>query len=1019
MSRNWDEYHLVEQKILELFAKLDYKVYDINQGDSLPPRESKHEVILLNRLRAALKRINPWLDDNNLNKAVNQIRPNRIQATSLIDANEQIYQRLTQYVSLKQDLGKGKKNQTIKYIDFENPENNEFIALNQYTVKGKENIRPDIVVFINGLPIAVIECKNESTCKEPEEEAINQLRRYQNIRSEEEDEGAEQLFYTNQLLVAAWGPEATFSTIGAPARQYRAWKDAYPYTKADIKELIGKEPNLQDILIFSMFKKDNLLDLIMNFTVFEQESQQLVKKIARYQQFRAVNKVLNKISLEEQDERSGTVWHTQGSGKSLSMLFLALKLRKMERLNNPTLLLVTDRVDLDKQIGATFEKCGFPNPLSANGVKDLRDKIKRGNGKTIMTTIQKFQLTQKEEDENKKRKNKEEKIKYPILNEDSNIFIMVDEAHRTQYKDLATNMRRAMPNACYIGFTGTPIEKNKRSTKRTFGDYIDTYTIEEAVADGATLPIFYEDRLPELIIEGEDNLDKLFERIFKDYSKEEKAEIKKKYATKQAIAEAERRIEMICFDIIEHYESKIAPLKAQIVTTSREAAAIYKEKFDKLNGPESIVIYSGGNKNDPPKVKKYHTPKEEQKKLIDQFKDPKSPIKFLIVCDKLLTGFDAPVEQVMYLDKPLKEHNLLQAIARVNRRFDEKNFGLVVDYYGVFSNLKEALAIFNNEDVKNAVTPVRDEKPNLERNHRRVMNLFSNVNINDLEECILAFKKEDDRLEFKEAFKAFSKSMDIIMPDPIAEPYRHDLKTLGKIYKAVRNRYRDKSINIKGVGEKVKELINEHIRVTDIKLLHEPVSILDEEEFGVVISEKDDDKAKASEMEHAIKHTINIKMEENPVFYQSLKDRLKEIIEAQIQGRLNFSEQVEKMEDIIQEIREIKTKAEKLGLTEREFALYEILADAEEKNELKEQASKYNLENNDIDSVEDDLIIKLTKELMEELEEMAVRDWKKKTNKVLKPMQRMIMRKLYNHPQFKAHLNTLTTQIMKLAKNIL
>ncbi|MBM7556837.1 type I restriction endonuclease subunit R [Halanaerobacter jeridensis] len=1023
MSRDWDEYHLVEKRALDLFQELDYQVYDVEQGDSIPHRESKHQVLLLDKLRESLRRINPWLNENNLNKAVNQIRPAKIQATNLMDANEKVYEKLVQHISLQQDLGKGKKNQTVKYIDYNNPENNEFIALNQYTVQGKEKIRTDITVFINGLPIAVIECKNESTCNQPEEEAINQLQRYQDLRDYEADEGAEKLFYTNQFLVAAWGPSASAAPVGTPARHFREWKDPYPHTRDEIEELTDKEPNLQDILLFSIFKKENLLDLMQNFTVFEQEGNTLVKKTARYQQFRAVNKALDRIQTADSlADRNGTVWHTQGSGKSLSMLFLALKLRRMKELNNPTLLIVTDRVDLDRQITATFERCGFPNPKSAGGVEDLREKIKYGSGKTIMTTIHKFQLTAEEQNENKKRARSEEKIKYPVLNESENIFVMVDEAHRTQYKDLAFNMRRAMPNACYLGFTGTPIEKEERSTTRTFGGYIDTYTIEESVEDGATLPIKYEGRLPELKVEGND-LDEIFERAFADYSDEEKAEIKKKYATTQAIAEAPRRIEKICLDIINHWEEKIAPLKAQIVTTSRRAVAIYKEKLDELNAPQSIAIFSSGSKNDPPLIKKHHTPKDKQKQLIERFKKPDDPIKFLIVCDKLLTGFDAPVEQVMYLDKPLKEHNLLQAIARVNRRFENKNFGLIVDYYGGFDNLQEALAIFNEEDVENAATPVKDEEPRLQRRYRRVMRLFDGLNLDDLEECVLAFEDEDKRMEFKEAFKVFSESMDIVMPDPIADPYRDDLKTLAKVYRAVRNRYRDKSINVKGLGAKIRKIIDDHIQVSDISLLHEPVSILDEDKFDQVIKEKDKEEAKASEMEHAIRHTVNVKMEENPVFYQSLKERLEEIIEKQKQGRFDFTEKIEAMRGIINKMRNVRTKAEKLGLNEKEFALYELL---EEESKTDNDSSEAVAEDRGEYEVNDDAEFKgnkelkeLAQELMENLKEMAVVDWKKKQNKVLKPMKRMIMRKLYQYEKFRDDLDSLTTQIMKLAKNIL
>ncbi len=1004
MTQDWTEYHLTEKPALDLLEELGYTVYDINETFERPERDLLREVLLLNNVRSAIQRINPWISENNLNKAVNMIRPTRIRAAGMIEANEITYTRLVKYISVPQDLGKGKKNQTVKYIDFEHPENNEFLALNQYKVKGHEKIKPDIVIFVNGIPIGVIECKNETTCDDPEDDAIDQLRRYQNIRYENENEGAEQLFYPNQILVAAWRDSASSCAIGAPARQFKAWKDPYPHTKEEIRSVVGRNVTLQDILLFSLFKKDRLLDLIQNFIVFERAGNKLIKKLARYQQYRAVTKAVERIkNADTLIDRSGTVWHTQGSGKSLSMLFLALKLRRMEGLGNPTLLVVTDRIDLDDQITGTFERCGFPNPIQAQDTDNLKELLRRNVGKTIMTTVHKFQERVKE--------------KYPVLTEDTNVFVMADEAHRTQYKDLAANMRRALPNACYLGFTGTPIDKEERSTLRTFGSYIDTYTIDESVDDGMTLNILYEGRIPELRVEGRD-LDDLFDRIFKNYSNEEKKKIKEKYATERDIAEAKSRIERICLDIIDHYESKIYPLKGQIVTVSREAAARYKEAMDRFNGPESAVIISS-DQNDPPLLKKYHTSAGERKHLIETFKDPESNLCLLIVCDMLLTGFDAPVEQVMYLDKPLKEHNLLQAIARVNRRFEEKNYGLIVDYYGVFDYLQEALAVFNKKDIENAVTPIKDEKPRLERTYRQVMQFFEGVDLDDLDECILTFKDEDKRLKFKRAFKAFAKSMDIVMPDPIADPYREDLKTLGKIYKAVRNHYRDSSLDIKGVGGKVKRLIDEHIRATDIKILNEPVSILDKEEFDRTVEEHENIETKASEMEHAIRSEISVKMEENPVFYQSLKERLEEIIEKRVQGRFTFTKQLEEMREIIHEIRDVRTKAEKLGLNEREFALYELLLDEREHERVEtvsESTGAYHPGGPELHI--NKKVRDLSKQLMDDLEDMRVVDWKEK-KMILKEMRKVIKLTLSEYKEFKKNLDSVTTKVIKLARNIL
>jgi type I restriction enzyme R subunit len=1008
MTGNWDEYNQSEKSALDLFKTLGYKVYDQLKKDftELPARESEHQVILVEELKSALKRINPWINENNLNKAVNEIRPARLKANSLMAANDLIYDKLINHISLQQDIGHGKKNQTVKYIDFENLDNNSFIAINQFRVKGKETIKPDITLFVNGLPLAVIECKNNTTCNEPEEEAINQLRRYQNIRSDDTEEGAEELFYPNQLLVAAWGDSASSAAVGAPAQAYKGWKDPYPYNKDSLKELLGKEPTGQDILLFSLFKKNRFLDIIRNFTVFEDKGNAKVKMACRYQQYRAVQKAVERIkNAESLEDRNGTVWHTQGSGKSLTMLFLALKLRRMKEIGNPTMLIVTDRVDLDEQISGTFKKCGFPNPERAASVKDLKELLSSEAGRTIMTTIHKFQEHEEE--------------KYPVLTERENVFVMADEAHRTQFKDLASNMRRALPNAAYIGFTGTPIDKESRSTLRTFGDYIDTYTIEESVADNATLPIKYESRLAELHVEDR-TLDKVFDQTFHRYSDEEKQKIKEKYATENDIAEASSRIKTIALDIIKHYTEKIAPFKAQIVAVSRQAAVRYKEAIDELDGPETAVLISS-RQNDEGLLKKYSVDNDQKSRIVERFKNPRSSLKIIIVCDMLLTGFDAPVEQVMYLDKSLKEHNLLQAIARVNRVYPEKNYGLVVDYYGVFDNLKKALAIFNPSDVENAVTPIEDEKPRLEANHREVMKYFRNTDMNDLEACIELFEDEEKRNDFKNDFKDFAKSMDIIMPHPIADPYRGDLYKLSKIHTAVRNRYRDDSIDIKGVGEKVKKLIDDHIRASSVRVLHEPVSILDEKEFEETLDDLKSDKAKASEMEHAIKKEINVQMEENPVYYKKLSERLEEIIEKRKNNQMSLLEQIGEMKDIINDMRTVQSKAEKLGLNKKEFALYELLLnerEKEEKGKVAEEPGEYTAGEGSDEPYVNKTVKEVTQNIFNDLSEYTKIDlWRQKTE-VLQKMRKTTKVHLIKYDEFKKKYESLTSKIIKLSQNI-
>lgn len=741
-THDWNEKELVENRIIEQLKRLGYSYI---HGSYLEgERQTLRDVVLEQRLSDAIKRINPWIDENNLRKVVRDIT--HVEAASLMEANEAMHDDLVHYISVEQDLGKGKKNQTVRLIDFDNIDNNEFLVVNQFKVSGVTgNIIPDVVLFVNGLPLVVIECKSPFITS-PIGQGVKQLERYQR--------DAERLFYYNEILISTCGEQARYSTIKAQLRHYGEWKDSYPITLSDL----GSEVKPQDVLVAGMLTKRNLLDLIQNFIVYEPEGGRTIKKLARYQQFRAVNKAIDRVvNAESLDERGGVVWHTQGSGKSLTMLYLAVKLRRESRLQNPTILVVTDRRDLDLQITNTFRRCGFPNPVQANSVADLRNLLRIGSGQTIMTTVQKFQEAEDEVDK--------------VLSTDSNIFVMVDESHRTQYKGLATNMRTALPNACYLGFTGTPIDKKDKSTTRTFGTYIDTYTIQQAVDDGATVPILYESRMPDLQIEGR-SLDALFDRMFANYEKDDRERIKQKYATTEAITAAPKRIEAICMDIIEHYEQHIAPngFKAQIVAVNRETAILYKQTLDKLNAPESVVIISVGH-NDKDEIKQFHLSEQQQKNYIERFKNPDDKLQFIIVCDMLLTGFDAPIEQVMYLDKPLREHNLLQAIARVNRTYDGKTYGLIVDYYGVSAFLKQALDVFHEKDIRGVMMPVESEVPRLQSRHRAAMRFFDHVNTDNLEACIKVLEPEDVRTEFDLAFKRFSQSMDLVMPSPLANPY--------------------------------------------------------------------------------------------------------------------------------------------------------------------------------------------------------------------------------------------------------
>ncbi|PKN39905.1 MAG: DEAD/DEAH box helicase, partial [Deltaproteobacteria bacterium HGW-Deltaproteobacteria-20] len=504
-------------------------------------------------------------------------------------------------------------------------------------------------------------------------------------------------------------------------------------------------------------------------------------------------------------------------------------------------------------------------------------------------------------------------------------FVFVDEAHRTQYKSLASNMRAALPNAAFFGFTGTPIDKRDRSTLQTFGPYIDTYTIEQAVADGATVPIFYESRLPQLRIVGS-NLDALFDRVFADRTEEEREAIKAKWAKELVVAGAPKRIETVCLDLIEHYTKFIQPngFKAQVVACTRDAAVVYKEALDRLNAPQSAILMSGSN-DDEAHLVKHHTDETQRKQLVDRFLKADDPLSILVVCDMLLTGFDAPIEQVMYLDSPLREHTLLQAIARVNRKADKKSYGLIVDYWGVSEALQEALAIFSPSDIKGAMEPKTDELPRLQARHAAAMRFFITVkNKGDLNACVAVLEPEDVRAQFNQAFRRFAQSLDMVLPDPVALPYVKDMRWLGKVRQAAAARFRDGKLDVSDCGAKVRQLIEQAITAEGIQILVQRVGLFTKD-FDEKLKALKTEDAKASEMEHAIRDEIHVKLDEDPAFFTSLRERLERIIEDGKAKRIDAAKQLELFQVLIGEMGDRGKAAQELGLSETGHAIYGLI----------------------------------------------------------------------------------------------
>ena len=973
---SWSESHLAESPALRRLIALGWTHIPGSIIDR--ERDSLAQATLPKRLFNAIKHLNPWISTDNAVQAMRRVT--QVNATSLLEANAQVHQDLTTYFSLEQDLGSGRRHQTVQLIEWNDPSHNEFVVVDQFWVHGTEKIRADLVLFVNGLPLVVIEAKNPALVSHPLEEAMDQLERYQRV--------APQLFWTNQLCVALWGQGARLAPIQAPARHWAEWKDPYPWTADDL----GSNALPQDTLLTGALTPSHLLDLTRNFIVFEPDGHTVIKKFARYPQWRAVTKAMDRIiHAPNNKQRGGVVWHTQGSGKSLTMVYMALKLRRTAGLQNPTILVVTDRRDLNRQISGTFQRCGFPNPIPVRSIDDLRDRLQHGgSGQTLVTTVQKFQVPKTAPS-----------AKHPVLSEDSNLFAMIDEAHRTQYHGLAHNMRIALPHACFLGFTGTPIDKKDRSTPQTFGSYIDTYTIKQSVDDGATVPIFYESRLPDVQVEGH-SLDALFDRVFHDYNDEEREAIKKRYAHLKSIIRSPQRIEQICMDLIKHYETHIQPngFKAQIVAIDRETAVLYHETLKRLYAPESAVIISVTNDDDPP-IKQYKLTADQEAQIIERFKKPldADPLAMLIVCDKLITGFDAPVEQVLYLDDGLREHALLQAIARVNRPAPGKTYGLVVDYYGIGGLLDEALGIFDAVDVQDTMHPLTDDLPALEQTHRTVMRIFDGLYHDNLDALVRHLEPENVRLHFDQAFLQFAQHLDRVMPEPVAAPYLDDMRWLGKIRTAAKNRYRQETLDLSGVGAKVRQLIHDHIRSTGVTILFDPISILDPAFHQKLLDELPDSAARAHEMEHALRHEIRVRQKENPIAWTSLRQRLDEVIRQYRQLRITLAELLQQMATMRDEARDIVQGSQSDGLSPTVSAFRSLLVEA-----LDPSGDRY------------DTMTALAESLVEELQSRRVIDWPIKED-VQREMQKFIRRQLRVAGITESGaLDRLTGQLMELAR---
>ena len=943
----------IEQIALDILNEdLGYTVLygpDIAEGEN--KERDYNEVVLQQRLREAIEKINPDIPFDAKEEAFKKAL--RTTTISLFENNQAFHRMLTEGIDVKFGIGDGKaKTDKVWLIDFANPDNNEFLAINQFTViENHNNKRPDIVLFVNGLPLVVIELKNALNENADTKAAYNQLQTYKQL--------IPSLFTYNAFLIVSDGWFAKGGTLSSDYSRFMEWKTADGVNIIDTQTQPEMEPMIKGLL-----NKKTLLDVIRHFIVFEKTKEKTIKKIAAYHQYYAVNKAIEK-SIEAtttQDDdlkgRAGVVWHTQGSGKSLSMVFYTGKLVLTEQLNNPTIVVLTDRNDLDQQLFETFGNCEQlirQKPKQAENRDDLKDKLSVASGGVVFTTIQKFLP-------------ENPGITYPQLSDRRNIVVIADEAHRSQYDFIdgyAKHMRDALPNASFIGFTGTPIEKEDKNTTAVFGDYIHIYDIQQAVEDGATVKIFYESRLAKIELSEADQklLDERVEEVTEADELTEKQKRFAKWASKEAVVGSEQRLKQVALDLVTHFENRTSAAegKAMIVCMSRricvalhnEITKIRPHWHDNSDDKGNIKVIMTGSASDPLDWQEHIRNKPRRKAIGDRLKDPKDPLKMVIVRDMWLTGFDAPCLHTLYIDKPMNGHNLMQAIARVNRVFGDKQGGLVVDYIGIAQDLKKALAIYTESKGKGQLTFDQSEAiAKMLDFYEIVVDMFGTFDykkyfhldprdklnfILDASNFILGLKDEDGvngKKRFTFNVTRLSQAFGLVGTTQEAKEVRDDLA----FFQAIKARFSkfDESTKKKSNEEietAIRQIINdaiiskEVVDVFDAAGLSKPTIEILNDEFLEQIKNLPRKNLALELLKRLLNEEIKIRSNTNLVQSRKFSEMLAEAVKRYQSGLIEAAQLIEELIKLAQDIRAADKRGEKLNLRVDELAFYDALAD--------------------------------------------------------------------------------------------
>jgi type I restriction enzyme R subunit len=962
---SFQEDHISQIPALQLLQNLGWRYLTPNECVALRGGKLRNvllESVLVEQLRK-LNRIRFKGDEYefseaNIQNAVGAVAD--VLYDGLVRTNEKVYDLLILGKSLQQTIQGDTKSFPLRYIDW-SPEtwltNNVFHVTEEFDVEraGSHHKRqPDIVLFVNGIPLAVIECKRPDI-KDPIAEAISQ-----HLRNQRDDE-IPKLFVFSQLLLAVSKNEAKYATTGTAAKFWAVWRedvdeplaplvnqplsleqkdrlfgDRYGYVRTwfDSLEQKPREITPQDRAIYALCRPERLLDLTFHFIVFDAGD----KKVARYQQYFTVRNVLERIQTRDADGRrlGGVVWHTQGSGKSLTMVMLA---KAIARLNLPDykLVLVTDRVDLDDQVYTTFGHCDL-EPHRAWSGRDLALQIAGAKSRVITTVIDKFESAV---------------LKENLRAESDNIFVLVDESHRGQYGAMHGRMRKALPRACFIGFTGTPVRSKEKDTIDKFGGLIQpTYSIRRAVEDKAVVPLLYEGRDVEQRVDRR-SIDRWFDVITGNLTTEQKGDLKKKFTTTDQLNKTEQKVREIALDISLHFRDNWqgTPYKAQLVTQDKSTALLYKKFLDEFDMVSSEVLISGpddreGNEDvdeeNMPLVQqfwkrmmaKHGSEQQYNKNIINGFKSGDDP-EIIIVVDKLLTGFDAPRNTVLYLTRQLREHTLLQAIARVNRLYDGKDFGYIIDYRGVLQNLNSAFDLYgqleeyDQADLEATLADVSEEIDKLPPRHTDLLNLFQGIkNKQDEEQYERALADGILRERFYQCLRDFSRSLSIALssarfvehtPDAKITRYCRDLAFFSNLRTAVRRRYAE-VVDFKEYEAKIQKLLDTHVSTGTVERVTGLVDIFDKGGFLKEIEKLKGEASKADTIAHRAKKTIEERMDEDPAFYRAFSRMLEDAIQAFREKRLADREYLAKVADIADAIRNRKTDDVPPAVRERQVA---------------------------------------------------------------------------------------------------